>query len=85
MDDTYTLQVPAGTQPGTIFSIKGAGLPPLHGGRRGDIMIEANVVVPTNLSEAEARLIRELAELRGERLPKGEQQGLLGGLFKKRK
>lgn len=85
VDAVHTLHIPAGTQPGSVFAIKGAGLPPLHGGRRGDIRIEVNVVVPSGLSEAEARHVREFAEMRGERIPKGEQSGLLGGLFKKKK
>jgi molecular chaperone DnaJ len=85
VDSKYDLQIPAGTQPGTVIAIRGAGLPPLHGGRRGDILVEMNVHVPTGLSEGEAALIRDLAELRGERIPKGEPGGILGGLFKKRK
>jgi molecular chaperone DnaJ len=85
VDAEYEVQIPAGTQPGTVLPIKGAGLPPLHGGRRGDMLVEVNVHVPTKLSEGEAKLVRELAELRGERIPAGDQGGLLGGLFKKRK
>ncbi|MFY9235353.1 MAG: molecular chaperone DnaJ [Fimbriimonadaceae bacterium] len=84
VDDTYELQIPAGTQPGTVLPVRGAGLPPLHGGRRGDMLIEVNVQIPGNLSEGEAKLVRELAELRGEKIPKGEGGGLLG-IFKKRK
>lgn len=85
VDGKHDVVVPAGTQPGTVIQIKGAGLPPLHGGRRGDILVEVNVVVPTNLSEGQVRLVRELAELRGERMPEGEPGGILSGLFKKRK
>lgn len=78
------LAIPAGTQPGSVLRVKGAGLPPLHGGRRGDLLVEANVVVPTSLTPAEERLIRELAELRGERAPQPEQGGILGAIFRKR-
>ena len=85
VDASHELVVPAGTQPGTVLAVRGAGLPPLHGGRRGDILVEVNVHVPSDLSETEARLVRELAELRGERMPKGEPGGILGGMFKRKK
>jgi molecular chaperone DnaJ len=85
VDDVLPLEIPAGTQPGTQIPLRNAGLPPLHGGRRGDLIVQVNVKVPEKLSEAEAKLIREFAELRGEKSPKGEDKGgILGGLFKKR-
>ena len=86
VDDTFELTVPAGTQPGTQIAIKGAGLPPLHGGRRGDLVVQVNVKVPQKLSDAEVKLIREFAELRGEAVPKGDEKGgILGGLFHKKR
>lgn len=78
------LDIPAGTQPGTIVRVRGGGLPRLHGGARGDLLVEIQVRVPEKLSEAEAKLIREFAELRGEDQPKGGGS-ILGGLFKKKK
>ena len=65
--------------------IRGQGLPPLHGGRRGDLVVHFNVVVPEKLTEAEAKLLREFAELRGERVPKGDEKGGLFGFFGKKK
>lgn len=85
VEEKHTVKIPAGTQPGSVIPIRGAGLPPLHGGRRGDILIEIGLQVPENLSEAEASLIRELAELRGERLPKEDDKGLFGSLFRKKR
>lgn len=85
VDETVDVHVPAGTQPGALITSRGMGLPPLHGGRRGDLVIQVQVRVPTKLSDAETRLIRELAELSGENQPKGEDRGLLGGLFGKKK
>lgn len=85
VDETLDVHVGAGTQPGTQITIKHAGLPPLHGGRRGDMIVVVQVKVPTKLSEAETKLIRELAELNGIQ-PKGEDRGgILGGLFGKKK
>jgi molecular chaperone DnaJ len=85
VDETVDVHVAPGTQPGTLVTSRGMGLPPLHGGRRGDLVVQIQVKVPTKVSEAEARLIRELAELSGEPQPKGEDRGLLGGLFGKKK
>jgi molecular chaperone DnaJ len=86
VDEVLPLHIDSGTQPGTQNVIKGAGLPPLHGGRRGDLVVEARVKVPTKLNEAQAKLIKELAEVSGEPIPKGdEKSGFLGGLFSKKK
>lgn len=86
LDGPVEIEIAPGTQPGTRIPIKNAGLPPLHGGRRGELVVNATVKVPSGLSEAEAKLVRELAELRGERIPRGpEKGGLLGGLFGKKR
>lgn len=85
VDEIVEISIAAGTQPGTQIPVRNAGLPPLHGGRRGDMIVLVQVKVPTKLSEAEAKLIRELAELGGSQ-PKGDDRGgLLGGLFGKKK
>lgn len=78
------LEIPAGVQPGQRLTLKGHGLPPLHGGKRGDLIVEVNVEIPKKVSETEAKLIRDFAELRGERVPK-DNGGLFGGLFGKKK
>jgi len=84
VDAPVNLSVPAGTQPGTVLRVRNAGLPPLHGGARGDLLVQTQVLIPKRLSEAEAKLIRDLAELGGETMPKGSS-GVLGSLFKKKK
>jgi len=85
VDETVDVHVAAGTQPGSHITARGMGLPPLHGGRRGDLVVQMQVKVPTKLNDAQTRLIRELAEVSGEPVPKGEDRGLLGGLFGKKK
>ena len=85
LDGPVSVHIPGGTQPGTQIAIKGAGLPPLHGGRRGALIVLCSVQVPKKLNEAQVKLIRELAEVGGERVPRGEEKGLLGGLFGKKK
>lgn len=84
LSEPVEIQVPSGTQPGRVFRIKGQGLPRLHGGARGDLYVHAHVRVPESVSEAEAKLLREFAELRGE--PTGsENDSILGSIFKRRK
>jgi molecular chaperone DnaJ len=85
VDQNYDLEIPGGTQPGDQLIIRGAGLPPLHGGKRGDLVVQANVQVPKKVSEAQEKLLREFAELGGEPNPKGGSKGILGGIFGKRK
>lgn len=85
VDETVGVEIPAGTQPGVQIPIKGMGLPPLHGGRRGDLIVQMRVNVPQKVNDAQAKLIREFAEMRGERVPNGEKSGFLGGLFGKKR
>ncbi len=84
VDEKVPFDIQPGTQPGTRIVSRGFGMPPLHGGKRGDLVVQATVKVPTKLSEAQAKLIRELAEVSGEKLP-NEPKGLLGSLFGKKK
>jgi len=83
VDAEHEVEVPAGTPVGHQFRIKGGGLPPLHGGRRGDLIVVAGVEVPKDLTESQAKLLRDFVELRGERAP-DEKAGFLSGIFKKR-
>jgi molecular chaperone DnaJ len=66
LEEPAELVVPAGTQPGQVFRIKGSGVPSLRGRGRGDLLVRLDVEVPTHLDEEEAALLRRLAELRGE-------------------
>lgn len=78
------LKVPAGTQPGALFRFRAHGLPRLHGGARGDLHVQVNVRIPTKISPAQEKLLREFAELAGEDKPKDQDGGLFGGLFKRK-
>lgn len=68
LDGDEELAVGAGTQPGTIVVLRQLGVPRLQGRGRGDLRVELVVEVPTKLSDAEADLLRQLAELRGEQV-----------------
>ena len=76
----YTL--PAGTQPGTTFRLRGKGIPELRGRGRGDQYVTVRVQVPTSLNSEQKEALRAFAQTMGEDLP--EESGLKG-FFDKRK
>lgn len=75
-----TLKIPPGTQSGTVFRLRGRGVPHLNGSGRGDQMVMTQVVVPDNLSHRQRELFEEMAEtLGGEVIPQREK-GFLNDL-----
>ena len=66
LDSVEDLDIPAGTQSGDVFRIRGRGVPRLEGRGRGDVLVQAMVETPTGLSDEEIDLLHQLAELRGE-------------------
>ena len=65
-DGHARLRVPPGTQSGRIFTLRGGGVPYLNSHRRGDLRVVVEVGIPEKLSAEEEKLLRRLAELRGE-------------------
>ncbi|KHD85208.1 molecular chaperone DnaJ [Bacillus ginsengihumi] len=59
------LKIPAGTQSGTKFRLRGKGVPNVHGYGTGDQHVIANVITPTKLTEKQKQLLREFAEVSG--------------------
>jgi len=70
LDGEVNLKVPAGTQSGKIFRLKGKGIPHLHGYGKGDQLIRIAVWTPTKLSREEKELLERLAQLPGTKPPK---------------
>jgi molecular chaperone DnaJ len=60
--DWTTVKVPPGTQSGYIFTVKGKGTHRLHEGGRGDLLVRADIRIPTELSDEQRELLRRLAE-----------------------
>jgi molecular chaperone DnaJ len=67
------LKVPAGTQTGTKFRLKGKGVPNVRGYGTGDQHVLVRIVTPTKLSEKQKQLLMEFAEVSGQ-LPQGEHE-----------
>lgn len=60
-DGNERLEVPAGTQPGSVLRIKNRGMPRLRGSGKGDLHIHVRVNVPKSLTKRERELMEELA------------------------
>jgi molecular chaperone DnaJ len=61
------LKIPAGTQVGTTFRLKGKGMPSIHGRGKGDEYITLTVSIPTDLSHEEKELLKKFQEARKRR------------------
>jgi len=78
LDGEEQVEVPAGTQPGTVVTLRGRGMPTIGRGRRGDQQVVLNVVIPRNLSARQRELLAELGESMGEEnLREAERESLL--------
>jgi molecular chaperone DnaJ len=62
VDGPNRLKIPAGTQPGKVFTIRGKGVPHLRGSGRGDEMVVVNIEVPTKLSIEQHQLFEALGK-----------------------
>jgi molecular chaperone DnaJ len=65
MDGPTKLNIPAGTQPGKIFTLKSKGVPHLHSNGRGDQKVVIGVEVPTHLTGEQRTLVEQLAKTLG--------------------
>jgi len=59
------VKLTAGTQPGDVCRVHGAGMPNINGRRRGDLHVHLKVVVPQKLSSEQRQLVEEVARLGG--------------------
>ena len=61
------MKVPAGTQTGTIFRLRGKGMPRLQGMGSGDLHVKVNIKTPSALTDRQKQLLEELAAEFGEK------------------
>lgn len=66
LDEDVEMDIPAGTQSGTVFRLRGKGVRNLHGPGRGDQNVVVIVVTPTALDSERRELLERLVELTGE-------------------
>jgi molecular chaperone DnaJ len=76
--EKHELRIPAGTQTGETFVVRGKGVPHLRGGGRGDMLVHVNVTTPKNLSKEQRDLLKQLAESMGSDVKPQEDRGFMG-------
>ncbi|MCX5632973.1 MAG: molecular chaperone DnaJ [Phycisphaerae bacterium] len=59
---TRELKIPAGSQPGDVFRIKGQGLPDIRTRRSGDELVQIIIEIPNKLNSQQEELLRKFAE-----------------------
>jgi molecular chaperone DnaJ len=74
LDGEEDLKIPMGTQTGSVFRIKGKGMPALGGRGRGDLFVSVTVMTPTTLTREQRKLLEQLAEVENKDL---ESKGLV--------
>lgn len=72
LDGKVKYTIPEGTQSGTVFRLRGKGIPYLRGSGRGDQYVKVNVIIPSGLNSEQKEIVRSLdASMNGkEHIPK---------------
>lgn len=63
LNGDQSLKVPAGTQTGTVFRVRGQGMPVLGGRGKGDLFVSVSVITPTSLTREQRKLLEQLAKI----------------------
>ncbi|MCY9592539.1 molecular chaperone DnaJ [Paenibacillus chitinolyticus] len=66
LTEKVKLKIPAGTDTGTYFRLRGKGVPKLRGYGQGDQHVRVVIVTPKNMTEEQKDLLREFAKVSGE-------------------
>ncbi len=66
LDGLLKMNIPAGTQSGKLFRLKGKGVPDLRSGRQGDLIVRVLVETPTQLNRKQKDLLKKFAEAGGD-------------------
>ena len=68
LDGNVSLNIPEGTQTGSVFRLRGKGVPSLRGGGRGDQYVTVDLETPKNLTARQKELMHELADSMGSKV-----------------
>ena len=66
LDGKASVKIPAGTQSGSVFKLRGKGMPHLRGSGHGQLLVRVAVEVPTKLTSAQREKLQEFAESCGD-------------------
>jgi molecular chaperone DnaJ len=76
LDGDEELAIPAGTQTGDVFRLRGKGVPYLRRNGRGDQLVMVHILTPTKLTRKQRDLFRELGETLGREVVHQPEKGL---------
>jgi molecular chaperone DnaJ len=79
IDGEEKLKIPAGTQPGKVFTLPGKGVPHVRRKDRGNQLVIVNVAIPSKLTKEQRQLFEQLAESLGTTV-KPQEKGFLDWL-----
>ena len=79
------LKIPAGTQTGSTFRLKGKGAGKLRGSGFGDQHVKVNLITPKNLSETQREALRDFAKAGGDSVKEQGEEGIFDKMFGKKK
>ncbi len=68
LEKNEMMKIPAGTQSGTVFRLRGKGIKDLHKFRKGELFVRVNVKTPEHLTKDQKDILRKFAESRGDEL-----------------
>lgn len=74
LKDRAPLKIPAGTQAGRTFRLKGLGIANIKGHRVGDLIVKVKVAIPTKLTARQRELLEEFSKLSGD--PVASEEGI---------
>lgn len=74
------IKIPPGTQPGSLFRLKGRGIKNVNGHGHGDLHVQVHVEVPTRLTQAQRAKLQEFSDLCN-----GSENPVIQGFLKKAK
>ena len=77
LDEPENLTIPEGTQTGSVFRLKGRGMPVLGSRARGDLYVAVNVVTPTSLSSEQRHLLERFAILDSQDQGQDHERGII--------
>lgn len=63
LKEKVSYSIPAGTQPGTVFRLKGKGIKGIRTSRFGDLYVKVILEVPTKLSAEQKKKIKEIGSM----------------------
>ena len=66
-DKTEKYNIPEGTETGTVFTMRGKGIPDVNTKRKGDLLVTVTVETPKNLNAEQKKLLKQFSESLGEK------------------